>query len=179
MTAQLFVVPVTHSSVCDSCYSKIHSSAVLRKKVIFLNVSWLQCDHQHSSGFLRLRSSICSQFKAGLFHARASKWNGRTVFVNSNNLFRAAFHRGVVLREGCCYWYCLCFGASSEPQTRTQWNYINSKVGSGRWIGFICQHKSKMVAALCIESTNIGADERRNGGKSAGKKRGKTSEQAG
>ena len=37
MTAQLFVVPVTHSSVCDSCYSKIHSSAVLRKKVIFLN----------------------------------------------------------------------------------------------------------------------------------------------
>ena len=36
-----------------------------------------------------------------------------------------------------------------------------------------------MVAALCIESTNIGADERRNGGKSAAKKRGKTSEQAG
>ena len=26
MTAQLFVVPVTHSSVCDSCYSLLRST---------------------------------------------------------------------------------------------------------------------------------------------------------
>ena len=55
MTAQLFVVPVTHSSVCDSAIERSTVALYSGGKISFLNASWLQRDHQHNSGFYAIK----------------------------------------------------------------------------------------------------------------------------
>ena len=55
MTAQLFVVPVTHSSVCDSAIQSSTVTLYSGEKVRSSNVSWLKHDHQHNSGFYAIK----------------------------------------------------------------------------------------------------------------------------